>query len=147
MPKIHRYPETYSKILLALPEDGQPLEITLATPEGAVSERLRFYNFLKFLRRNRTEAAHFAGRENRVTIIVQGPVIRFQLRTTANEHELSRAFDDALEAAAMPSPKMPEVRIATETPDAEMIAESASPEDAPPSLLDIFLDATERKKP
>lgn len=143
MTKIARYPETYSRILLSLPADGQPIEVTLSSEDVAQAERLRYYNFLKFLRRNRHEAAHFGGREHRVTIIVQGPVIRFQLRQSSSETELSRAFDESLEALGTPSAKMPEVRFVTETPDAGDIPLPDEP--SPPSVLDIFLNAQKDK--
>ena len=95
--KLSRYPAVYSRILLALNDDGSPLEITLSSPDKARQERLDFYNFIKFVRRNRKECAHlFAdNRANRVCIALQGSVLRFTLKG-GKASDLEEAFAQAV---------------------------------------------------
>lgn len=100
--KLTRYPIAYSKILLTLPENGTPLQLMLESPAEANAERLRFYNFLKFLRRNPNEAAHFSGRHNLVMVRVEGSVISFNLRGGSGKTKLDEAFEQALAAANIP---------------------------------------------
>ena len=95
--KIARYPAIYSRILLALPADGKEIVANLASHEAAVNERLRFYTFLKFLRRNPSEAAQFANRQHNVMISVNGSALSFRLRT-ATLSDLESALDASIPA-------------------------------------------------
>ena len=94
-PKLNRYPAAYTRILLSLPADGSPIEFTLSSEAAAIEERLHYYNFLKFVRRNPDVAVTFGNRHNEVIIRVKGSTIRFQLRATA----IAPSFEAGLNAA------------------------------------------------
>lgn len=98
--KLSNYPEAYARILLALPATGEALSFTLSSPDAAQAERQRFYNFIKFLRRNPDEAAHFAKREYRVQISRENNKLSFSLRVLGKTtSELDFAQPTNLEGA------------------------------------------------
>lgn len=100
--KLSRYPAAYSKILLALPLDGTAISFTLSSAEAANTERLKFYNFLKFLRRNKVEAAHFGDRINRTRISLKGSSLEFALSVPRKaESDLDYALDAALKGGSV----------------------------------------------
>lgn len=116
--KLSRYPAAYSKILLAIPAGGS-VEFKLKSAEAAQAERLKFYNFLKFLRRpcNRVAAAHFAGRENQVRIIVKENVLTFSLEAKGTVTDLDYALDAALQGGSILNVDLPFAVAEPEVPD------------------------------
>lgn len=105
--KLAKYPAAYTRILLALPADGSPLEFPLSSNESAKLERLRFYNFLKFLDRNPDCSAAFGNRHNEVRIAVKDSTIRFQLRVSHLSCELADSLDQALAHMTLPAVNQP----------------------------------------
>lgn len=141
--KLSRYPKAYSRILLALDPAGKELTFTLGSEPEAHQERLRFYNFLKFARRNPFEVPHLfrENRINRVRISVAGPAITFRLRpeatfTSSLEAQVERLgldptiHDEAPALASDPN----EAPLFPELGEAEIVPE-------PGSLLDQFLNS------
>lgn len=98
--RLSKYPAVYSKIVLACPLDGTPLQITLDTEALAKYERLQFYNFLKFVRRNPRECAHLLAdnRANEISVSLQGRVLSFTIRGSRSRTSLDEGFDQAVSA-------------------------------------------------
>lgn len=103
--KLKRYPEAYQKILLMLPAEGTPITLNLPDHGTAIRERLNFYNFLKFLRRNPEAGAHFGDRPDRVMVLVTDNQITFQLRTTATYASLDKALEEVAKDLNMAVPR------------------------------------------
>lgn len=103
------YPQSYHKILLALPEDGTPLSVPFGSAAAAQAERLRYYNFLKWCRRpkNASAVVHLNGRYNQVTLRVVEDTIQFALNTFQRFTETNDAIDKALAAAGLDIPPPP----------------------------------------
>lgn len=101
--KLTRYPAVYSKILLATPLDGSPLDIPVADEAAAQRERLQFYNFLKFVRRNPRECAHLhaSGRATNISISLQGRVLRFSIRGGSAVTSLEAGFQQAAQLSGI----------------------------------------------
>jgi hypothetical protein len=148
--KLSRYPASYSKILLALPENGTPIDIPLSDELTAAKERLRFYNFLKFLRRNQNEAAHFGSRHNLVVMHVVGNVLRFSLRNTSVPSELEAGFEDAVKRMNLPSDfTLPVIAVPDKSAEQDldaMLQDAADPGTEPANPFDIIEEATNKEK-
>lgn len=101
--KLTRYPAVYSKILLTTPLDGTPLDIPVADETAAQRERLQFYNFLKFVRRNPRECAHLHanGRATNISISLQGRVLRFAIRGGKAATSLEAGFQQAVQQSGI----------------------------------------------
>jgi hypothetical protein len=140
--KLARYPLAYTRILAGTPADGTPLEIMLSSPTAAATERLRFYNFLKFLRRNPGEAAHFGDRIDRIVIMVKDSTIRFQLRTEQQVTELDEGLEAALKHMNIPVPGAAATTL-TSVPfeTAPTLPDVPHETPASPNLIDTLLDA------
>ena len=93
--ELSKYPDVYTKIVLTTPGDGTPLDIPVSSEEAAKQERLRFYNFLKFCRRNPRKCAHLHAdnRVNRISVSVQGSVLSFTIKG-ANISDLEKGFNN-----------------------------------------------------
>lgn len=136
--KLARYPAVYSRILLNTPADGSPLEITLASEAAAARERLQFYNFLKFVRRNPHECAHLhaGNRANNLTISLQGCTLSFRLRGGKTATELEQGYIAATgeDASEIKLPLVPD-----DSRDMDLhIPELNSPVPNPLDLLNNF---------
>lgn len=116
--KLSRYPAAYSKILLAIPA-GRSLEFKLQSAEAAQAERLKFYNFLKFLKRpcNRVAAAHFNGRERQVRIIVKENILTFSLEAKGIVTDLDYALDAAIQGGSVLNVDLPFAVAEPEVPE------------------------------
>jgi hypothetical protein len=98
--KISRYPIEYRQLLMQLPADGTPLVVPFPESAQAGAERLKYYNFLKFLQRNPKEAEQFGNRPSMIMIRHVGNTLEFSLRTPAAKS----AIRDALNAAGIHVP-------------------------------------------
>lgn len=140
--KLSRYPAAYSKILLSLPIDGTPIEIQLHSNDAALAERIRFYNYLKFLRRNPAEAIHFGNRHNDIVISVKENFIRFQLGLRPVNVELEAGFMEALAHMNLPASNLPVTSLAAVPLTATAPTLPAEPAIEPElNLLDTLLNA------
>lgn len=138
--KLAHYPAAYTRILLSLPADGSPLEFDLSSHEAAKQERLRFYNFLKFLSRNPDCSAPFGTRHEEVRISVKDKTMRFQLRTAHKNCELNDALEHALGGLTAPAlnKAVTELPFATAATATAPIIPDTDPTDRP-NVLDTFL--------
>lgn len=110
------YPPEYSIILQRLPKDGTPLELPMADNYSAMAERLKFYNFLRWCRRNPNKSGHLFPMYNRVVITVKDNIIGFIYRSNSGNNQLRSGLATALNAvlgegtvsAPLPMPAMHE---------------------------------------
>lgn len=128
--KLNKYPEVYSKLLLTLPADGTAIDIPFQTEEAAHDERLKFYNFLKFLRRNPREALHFGSRHNQVIVRRAGNVLSFVLRITAAE-TLEAGLATAAAQLSVPIASVPEHQLTVVRDEGDSIELPDFPADEP----------------
>lgn len=140
--KLARYPIEYTQILLACPADGTPLDIPMSSPDLAARERMQFYNFLKFVRRNPGEAAHFGNRPNLIMLSIHDNILRFQLRTPQATTELGQGLKNALAALNQTSVTLPTIPTLG-VPEMEPLDENVIPPEPLPSgnLVDMFTQA------
>lgn len=149
MSKLAKYPAVYSKILLSTPADGSPLSITLADERQAARERLQFYNFLKFVRRNPRECAHLhiGNRANLICISMQGNTLHFSLKGQRTVADLESAFTSAAKALNIPTRDVPLPIVADESSEFDpaniRFDDTVS---APMNPMEIFLNAQEAKE-
>lgn len=115
MPALNRYPAWYFELLQALPLDGTPVVLPLTSNEEAIRERLLYYNFLKWCRRNPHECVQLGQRYNTVVLSVKGNALIMQLRASAASQSAHNAAASVLallnrpgQAPRQPAPAAPE---------------------------------------
>lgn len=139
--KFAKYPEVYSKIVLAAPADGSTLDLTVSSNDAAMAERLRFYNFLKFVRRNRKICAHLheGNRCNLITVRVSGSTMSFSLRGK-EQHSLESAFEQTAGhmQITLPEAAKEQTSVNVFAPPTEISSSDFFFPEAAPNLLDML---------